>query len=288
MEVTPHHSLSIVSTNDHQKQLFTLIVVRQASWRLSLPYPISIQNDLRSPKSTNFSQKERAGLATNDACAEIFGKKIQRCKGRSALYVLVQSTQLSSTYFSSKKIFLLAKLGKGRTSNLLSSRRPPLRSSRLGGPRRPSSRLVLPDDISTRILVPPTRLKIICLFSYVCISKDTGFNLRSIECTNCVFGIARVFKFNEGEAWRVAGHPNVSQLSVFAEGSLNFDFGCGAPQVSHVNLAFQVPFAESWHGVAGSISFWAVTTASWSYEVRGKRKFSLKLVYKNNNFKAFS
>ena len=175
---------------------------------------------------------------------------------------------------------------------------PPRRSSRLPPPppppppppRRPSSRRVLPELISTRILVPQTRLKKI---DFVLFVKENFINrfdwlcdLRSVQSTDCVFSIARIFKFNKGKAWWISRNPHVPQLSIFAERSFNFSFGRRRAQISNINFAFYVPFSESRHLIWTSI--WTITAASWRNKIgvgRKEKEISLKL---QSDFKVFT
>jgi len=69
----------------------------------------------------------------------------------------------------------------------------------------------------------------------------------AIQAAGCVLRIATILELDEGEAGRIAGHPDVAQGSVFAEGVLNLVFGGRGAQVAHVHFAGQIPFPVAWH-----------------------------------------
>lgn len=74
-------------------------------------------------------------------------------------------------------------------------------------------------------------------------------DLRSIESSYCVFGIARIFELYECETRRISGNPYVTKWPIFTEGTLDFVLAGRRPQIPHVHLTRKIPFPIARHSV---------------------------------------
>lgn len=70
---------------------------------------------------------------------------------------------------------------------------------------------------------------------------------RSVQRAARVLGVPFVLELDEGETGRVAGHPDVAQRTVLAEGAFDLMLRGGRTEVADVHLAGQVPLAVTGH-----------------------------------------
>lgn len=76
---------------------------------------------------------------------------------------------------------------------------------------------------------------------------------RSVQRTARVLGVPFVLELDEGKAGRVAGHPDVAQRTVLAEGTFDLVLRGRRTEVADVHLAGQIPLAVSGHCFALSV-----------------------------------
>lgn len=69
--------------------------------------------------------------------------------------------------------------------------------------------------------------------------------LRSIQVPNRIFGIPWILKLYKSKTRRISGHPYILKGTVLAERRLQLIFGSIVSQITHVDLALQIPVPVS-------------------------------------------
>ena len=73
-------------------------------------------------------------------------------------------------------------------------------------------------------------------------------NLRSIQCSNRIFGIAAILKFDESESRWIASYPDILEWAKFRESALHIGLETVILQIANVDLAVRVPAAVCHRG----------------------------------------
>ena len=70
----------------------------------------------------------------------------------------------------------------------------------------------------------------------------------AVEAPNSILGVSRVLKLDESKTWRIPGHPDVFQGSVFSEAILQLILVSIVAEITDVHFAVDVPVTVARHG----------------------------------------